>query len=180
MKRGIHLGPPLARRAFASTFGLVVLGAIAVALGILTYRAQREVAALRLEVPGGESGTSARTTEPVSGSTSGAWSREAELRLRSVLQSGLLGATSPTDALGAVASALPDGVVLASLSLSANPPNRSLLLEALADDAGKVTDLERRMARSPMVDATRLLEERRAAGGRLLVRLQVDLAEPSR
>jgi hypothetical protein len=69
-------------------------------------------------------------------------------------------------------------VILASLSLKASPPNRSLLLEAFAADAERVTELQRRMTRSSLVAATRLLEERRSVDGRLLVRLQVDLREP--
>lgn len=174
MKKGIHLGPPLASRALASTLALVALGALGVVLGVVDSRAYREVAALELELQVG-----GVETGPSPGPLAPARDRETADRLRSILQSGLLGATPPTQALRAVAESLPEGVILASLSLKASPPNRSLLLEAVADDAEKVTELQRRMARSPMVTATRLLEERRSVEGKLVVRLQVDLAESS-
>jgi Tfp pilus assembly protein PilN len=172
MKKGIHLGPPIARGAFASTFALLALGAVGLALSGLAYRAYRDVATIEAELHGGEgAGSAHRESDRVE------TSREA-VRLRSVVQSGVLESIPPTRALAAVSAALPDGVVLVSLSLKASPPNRNVLLEALADDGEKVTELQRRMARSPMVTATRLLEERRSIGERLLVRLQVDLAEP--
>ncbi len=180
MKKGIHLGPPLARRAFVSTAAVVVLAALGVILGGLTYGVYREVAALRLEARGGEGGASAPPRAPTAALASDGSNRSAAVRLRAILQSGLLAATYPTDALGAVGSALPDGVILTSLSLKAAPPNPGLLLEALAVDAENVTELQRRIARAPMVTATRLLEERQSVDGKLAVRLQVDLAEPSR
>lgn len=177
MKKGIHLGPPLAKWSGPAAFALVVLVVLAAALAGLGYRTYRQVTTLRLELRGG--GEQREAVPPSTAPASGESARAPALRLRSVLQSGMLAATPPTEALGTVASALPDGVNLASLSLKASPPKRSLLLEALAVDAERVTELQRRMARSPLVAATRLLEERRSAEGRLLVRLQVDLREPS-
>jgi Fimbrial assembly protein (PilN) len=180
MKKGIHLGPPLARPAFASTLAVVVLAASSVVLGALTYGAYREVVPLRLEVSRALEGASAPPPAGTAELSSEQSNRSAAIRLRSVLQSGLLASTFPTDALGAVVSALPDGVVLTSLSLKPSPPNPGLLLEALAVDAERVTELQRRITRSPLVSATRLLEERRSVDGKLAVRLQVDLSESSR
>ena len=71
--------------------------------------------------------------------------------------------------------ALLDEVALVGVSLepSSSPP--SLFLEAVARREEDVTALERRMAASSRVAATKLLGERNDLEGTLSVRLQVDL-----
>jgi hypothetical protein len=168
MKQGIHLGPPRGRRSLLS-LALFLAAVGAVALGILSFVVRRDVVRLREELERSSGGESS-----ASPGSSGDGQRAAAL-LDAVLESGALDAIRPTEVLSMLQSTLPDEMVLVSLSIATAPPSPSLLVEALADEAGQVTLFERRVAGSPLVAATKLLEERRSPDGRLAVRLSVDL-----
>ena len=70
---------------------------------------------------------------------------------------------------------LPDRVALVAVSIDPIPPRASLTIEARAERAKDVTELQRAIASAPQVAATQLLEERRGSDGLLTIRLQVDL-----
>jgi len=90
------------------------------------------------------------------------------------LDSEAPGTVAPTALLRLVESALPEGVLLETLSFNARP-RQSLTLEAAALGGDRVTELQRRLSSSSSVSTTRVLEERRLPDGRLAVRIQVDL-----
>ena len=94
-----------------------------------------------------------------------------------MLASGALDALPPTALIDLLDEALPDGVRVTGLAIKASPPGPSMTVEATARSAETVTELQRRMDASPLVRATSVLDERRAADGTLVVRLQVDLDE---
>jgi hypothetical protein len=96
-------------------------------------------------------------------------------RLRLALESGAASSVPPTSLLRLVETALPGEVLLESLSFGSNPP--SLTLEASAASGERVTELQRRLAASPLVSTTSLLEERRLPDGRLSTRLQVGIKQ---
>jgi hypothetical protein len=167
MKQGIHLGPPRGRRSLLS-LALVLAAVAGVILGILSLVLREDVVRLRGDL------TRSPGELPAPLDSSGGQTRAAAL-LTAVLESGALDAIRPTEVLAMLQSTLPEGMVLSSLSIATAPPNPSLLVEALTDDEGQVTRFERRVASSPLVAATKLLEERRSPDGRLAVRLSVDL-----
>jgi Tfp pilus assembly protein PilN len=147
---------------------LVAAGAAALALAVLYQRARTEVEALAEEVATlSESLTESPPPSPDQ-------ARFVAARLRLALDSGTPGTVAPTALLRLVESALPEGVLLGSLSFNASP-QPSLTLEAVALGGDRVTDLERRLSASPSVSTTSLLEERRLPDGRLAVRIQVGL-----
>ena len=168
MKQGIHLGRPPARSKRPVAALLVAAGAAALALAVLYQRARTEVEALAEEV--------ATLSESLMESPlpSPDQARFVAARLRLALDSGTPGTVAPTALLRLVESALPEGVLLGSLSFNASP-QPSLTLEAVALGGDRVTDLERRLSASPSVSTTSLLEERRLPDGRLAVRIQVGL-----
>jgi hypothetical protein len=169
MKQGINLGRPRPRSNLLLTSLLVAAGAAALFLGLLNRRARMELEGLESEVEGLE--------RSLAESPSGPSPDEARLvaaRLRLALDSGAAESFPPTALLRLVESALPEAVLLESLSFNASP-KPSLTLDALALGGDRVTELERRLAASPFVSTTSLLEERRRPDGRLAVRVQVDL-----
>jgi hypothetical protein len=138
---------------------------VALVLGVLYQRARADVASLAIEV--------GRLEEVISDALPATSTEEARLvavRLRLALDSGAAGSIPPTALLRLVESTLPDGVQLTRISFGPSP---SLTLEASAASGDRVTELQRRLARSPLVSAPSLLEERRLPDGRLAVRLQV-------
>jgi len=146
---------------------LIAAAAVALVLGVLYQRARVDVTSLAIEV--------ARLEEVLSEAPRATSTEEARLvaaRLRLALDSGAAGSIPPTTLLHLVDSTLPDGVKLTRISFGPSP-TPSLTLEASAASGDRVTELERRLARSPLVSTTSLLEERRLPDGRLAIRLQV-------
>jgi hypothetical protein len=168
MRQGIHLGPPRRRRSLSS-LALLLAAVAALALGALSLRVHRDV--MRLEDELGRSSPGERPAP----SDSTAETRRAATLLKAVLETGVPDVIRTTEVLSMLASTLPDEMVLVSLSIAAAPPTPGLVAEALADDAHQVTLFQSRVASSPLVAGTRLLEERRSSDGRLAVRLSVDL-----
>ncbi len=167
MKQGIHLGPPPVRAPVLVGARLLAAAAVAVVLGVLYQRARTDVWSLTLEV--------GRLEEQLSEALPATSTEEARLvaaRLRLALDSGAAGSIPPTALLRLVESTLPDRVKLTSISFGTSP-SPSLTLEASTASGDRVTELQRRLARSPWVSATSLLEERRLPDGRLAIRLQV-------
>jgi hypothetical protein len=150
----------------------VAAGAAALALGVLHQRVRAEVEALASEVVDLEASLAA--TEPRASSD---LDRTVSARLRLALDAGAPGAVPPTAILGLVESALPENVVLESLSYGASP-RPGLQLQVSTLDSDRVTELQRRLQAVPLVSTTSLLEERRLEGGRFAVRIQVDLEMP--
>jgi hypothetical protein len=83
---------------------------------------------------------------------------------------------SSAQILHLLSRALPDQVALVGVSFEPSSTPPSLLLEAVARREGDVTALQKAVADSPRVAATKLLGERTSAAGTLSVRLQVELA----
>ena len=169
MKQGINLGRPPARSNLLLTVMLVAAGAGTLVLALLYQRARTEVEALGNEVA---SLSESLTQAPPTPSPDRA--RFVAARLGLALDSGAPESVPPTALLRLVESALPEGVLLESLSFNASP-RQSLTLDAAALGGDRVTELQRRLSASPSVATTSLLEERRRSDGRLAVRIQVDL-----
>jgi len=148
---------------------LVAAGAGALVLAVLYQRARTQVEALGNEVA---SLSESLTQSPSTPSPDRA--RFVAARLRLALDSGAPESVPPTTLLRLVESALPEGVLLESLSFNRSP-RQSLTLDAVALGGDRVTELQRRISTSPSVATTSLLEERRRSDGRLSVRIQVDL-----
>ena len=170
MKQGIYLGRPSARSSLPEMLVVAAAATAGLVLGFQYQRTRAEVESLASEVRQheGSLGTSAAGTD----------SEEARLaveRLRLVLGSGAADAVPTTELLRLVDSALPEGVVLSSLSFDAEP-RPTLTLEASTLGGERVTEMERRLRASPLVAGTSLLAERRTGDGRLEVRIQVGLA----
>jgi hypothetical protein len=168
MRHGIHLGPPRRRRSPLSVL-LLLAAAAGVALAGAALLVRRDVVRLSEEPA-----RSTRGEPPAPLDSSGVGERAAML-LAAVLEAGVLDAVRPTEVLSMLQSTLPEEMVLSSLEIAAAAPTPSLLVEARADEAPHVTLFQRRVANSPLVSRTRLLEERRSPDGALAVRLQVDL-----
>ncbi len=172
MKQGINLGPPAARSLRPLVLLLAAAGAGALLLAVLYQRARSDVEKLGVEV--------ARLSESLEASTPGPSSEGAQFiasRLRLALDSGAPESVPPTGLLRLVTSALPEGTRLDSLSFNANP-RPILTLDASTLGGDHATELQRRLASSPLVAATSLLEERRLPDGRLAIRVQVVLERP--
>ena len=174
MKSGIYLGPPL-----GSARGLGRLLVLFAVIGTLFHlgiylRQVHELDVLRSDFERREGAIVSAASELAEGER-GEDERAVLARLRALSESGAPTTISLTELLRLVGSALPDEVALvgASLEPSSSPP--SLLVEAVARREEDVTALERRLAASSRVAATRLLGERSAVDGTLSVRLQVDL-----
>ncbi|HEY7699494.1 MAG TPA: PilN domain-containing protein [Vicinamibacteria bacterium] len=167
MKDGIHLGPPPGRSPVARTAILVAATVFALALAVLYLRARAEVRSLGSEVE--------RLEEALSQASPAPSTEEARLvaaRLRLALASGASGSVPPTALLRLMETARPSGVRLSKLSFGSSP-SPSLTLEATSASSDRVTELQRRLAASPLVSSTTLLEERRLSEDRLAIRLQV-------
>jgi hypothetical protein len=172
MREGIHLGkpkPPL-RRPFVILIAATAAGALT--LGLIHHRAGAEIAALTTEVAGLEA--SLAGTEHTASSDG---DRSLAGRLRLALDVGAPDAVPLTAVLGLVDGALPENVLLESLSYGTSP-TPVLQLEVSTRESGRVTELQRRLQTAALVSKTSLLEERRLSGGMLAVRVQVDLRMP--
>jgi hypothetical protein len=169
MKQGINLGPPQSRSKHLVAAMVIAAGAGALVLGALYTRARADVAALAIEV-----GRLEEALSKAPGASSPEEARFVAARLRLALDSRASSSIPPTALLRLVESALPEGVVLGRISFNATP-SPSLTLEATAPGGDRVTDLQRRLAASPWVSTTSLLEERRLPEGRLALRVQVGL-----
>jgi sulfite exporter TauE/SafE len=169
MKDGIHLGPPPGRSPAVRTAILVAAAVLALALGVLYQRARADVRSLAREVERLEEALSQASPAP-----STAEARLVAARLRLALASGASSSVPPTALLRLVETALPGGVRLSRVSFGSSP-SPSLTLEASSASSDRVTELQRRLAASPLVSSTALLEERRLPEGRLAIRLQVSI-----
>ena len=174
MKSGIYLGPPIGGAPGLGR-SLVLFGVIATLFHLGIYLSQvRELDAVRSDVERRE-----RAVVPVVNTASDSELAQGEravlARLRALSESGVSTSILTTELLQLVANALPDEVALVSVSVEPSTSPPSLLVEAVARRAEDVTALERRMAASSRVAATRLLGERSAADGTLSIRLQVEL-----
>jgi hypothetical protein len=147
---------------------LIAAAAGAIVLGVLYQRARAEVVLLASEV--GRLEEAALSEASPSAPTEEA--RLVAARLRLALDSGASSAFPPTALLRLVETALPGEVLLTRLSFGSSP-SPSLTLEASAASGDRVTELQRRLAGSPLVSTTSLLEERRLPDGRLAIRVQV-------
>ena len=173
MKSGIYLGPPIGSARGPGRF-LVLFGVTATLFHFGIYVSQvRELAAVRSDVEWREA-TVVRAVNAASDSEL-AQERAVLARLSALSESGASTGILTTELLQLVANALPDDVALVSLSIEPSTSPPSLLVEAVARREEDVTALERRMAASNRVAATRLLGERSAADGTLSIRLQVEL-----
>ena len=171
MKSGIYLGPPVRGARGLGRF-LVLFGVVGTLFHLGIYLVQvRELDAVRSDVERREGAVA----NAASDSELAEGERAVLARLRALSESGAPKSIRMTELLQLVANALPDEVSLVGVSVepSTSPPR--LLVEAVARREEDVTALERRMAASRRVAATRLLGERSAPDGTLSVRLQVDL-----
>lgn len=168
MKQGINLGRLPSRPSLPLVALFALSSAAALVLAGLYLRARHDVLSIAREVAGMEDilADSPRPSEDEA--------RFVSSRLGLALDSGALAIVPPTAILHLVDSGLPEGVLLEGLSFSARP-RQTLTLDASAYGGDRVTELERRLAGSPLVEGTSLLEERRLPDGRLAVRLRVDL-----
>jgi Tfp pilus assembly protein PilN len=149
---------------------LLAAAAAAIVLAVLYQRARADAASLASDVERLE-----RMLSEASPAASAVEARLVATRLRLALESGAASSVPPTSLLRLVETALPGEVLLESLSFGSNPP--SLTLEASAASGDRVTELQRRLASSPLVSTTSLLEERRLPDGRLSTRLQVGIKQ---
>ncbi len=170
MKAGINLGPSRYRtRTWMRRLVLVAFAATLahVAVDRLDRRA---LGALRDEA----------ALEGVDDVAAGATWTEAQSRslwhLAAVTASGASSALSPTELLGLVERAVPEGVTLVSVTLEPSLAEPSVLVEALASRAEDIAELEARFSSASGVAETRLLEERLMPGGELSVRLRARLS----
>ncbi len=172
MKQGIHLGRPKPRLGRFVALLFAAAGAGTLVMGVLYQSARTENAALANEVVSLQEFL--EKTEPRLPSDE---DRSVAARLRLALDAGASGAIPPTAVLGLVESTLPENVVLERLSYGTSP-KPGIQLDVSTLDSERVTELQRRLQAAPLVSATSLLEERRLEGGRLAVRIQVDLEGP--
>ncbi len=170
MNAGIYLGPRKSRWRHAGA--LLVAFAVALTLfhGVEHYRARRELATLggALAAMEGELSVSA---SPASLQED----RAVSWRLGAVVESAAAVTVPVSELLKLLERTLPDGVALSGVSIDLIPPRARLTIEARAERAADVTELQKNVASSKQVAATQLLEERRAPDGLLTVHLQVDL-----
>ncbi len=170
MNAGIHLGPRKSSWGQAGALLLVFAAVLTLFHGIERYRERRELAALGGELAAVEGELSrALSSDSLHESRAVLW------QLRAVFESGVAEAIPATELLKLLERTLPDRVALVDVSIDPIPPRASLTIEARAERAADVTELQKNVASSPRVAATQLLEERRAPDGLLTIRLQVDL-----
>ena len=173
MKSGIYLGPPLGRARGLGRL-LVLFGVIGTLFHLGIYLGQvRELDAVRSDVERREGAVANASSRAEGGLAED--ERAVLARLRALSESGAPTSILTTELLQLIANALPDEVALIGVSLEPSTSPPSLLVEAVVRRGEDVTALERRMAASSRVAATRLLGERSAPDGTLSVRLQVDL-----
>lgn len=170
MKRGIYLGP-LPRRALRLAriaAGLAVLSVVVHAALYLRDRGELERASADLVSSGPVSGVPAEEND-------------AELMrwLEAASNAGVAAVASPGDALAVLARTLPERVVLDSLSLTLAGPTPTMTLQATAPTERDVSELTRAFASEPRLRGASLLEERRAANGSIVVRVQAGLSAES-
>lgn len=170
MNAGIYLGPRKSTWHRARALFLAFAAVLTLVHGVERYRQRQEVATLR-----GELGVVERELSTTPSSDSRYESRAVMWQLRAVSESGVAEAIPATELLKLLERTLPDRVALVSLSMDPIPPRASLTIEARAERAEDVTELQKSIASSKRVAATQLLEERRAPDGLLMIRLQVDL-----
>ncbi len=170
MNAGIYLGPRKSAWHRARALLLAFAAVLTLFHGIERYRGRQEVATLRGELAAIERELSATLS-----SDSLHESRAVMWRLRAVSESGVAEAIPATELLKLLERTLPGRVALVGVSIDPIPPRASLTIEARAERAADVTELQKNVASSPRVAATQLLEERRAPDGLLTIRLEVDL-----
>lgn len=170
MNAGIYLGPRKSTWHRARALFLVFAAILTLVHGVERYRQRQEVVMLR-----GELALIERALSATLSSDSPYESRAVMWQLRAVSESGVAEAIPATELLKLLERTLPDRVALVALSVDLTPPRVSLTIEARAERAEDVTELQKSIASSKRVAATQLLEERRASDGLLTIRLQVDL-----
>ena len=170
MNAGIYLGPRKSTWHRARALFLAFAAVLTLVHGVERYRQRQEVATLR-----GKLAVVERELSTTPSSDSLYESRAVMWQLRAVSESGVAEAIPATELLKLLERTLPDRVALVSLSMDPIPPRVSLTIEARAERAADVTELQKSIASLKRVAATQLLEERRAPDGLLMIRLQVDL-----
>jgi hypothetical protein len=174
MRPGIYLGPPVGR-ARRLVWLLVALASLGTSFHVSLYIRERgELDAVRARVE--RQDVRGRASSQETGDALGDEARDVLARLRAASASGVASTMSSAQILHLLSRALPDQVALVGVSFEPSSTPPSLLLEAVARREGDVTALQKAVADSPRVAATKLLGERTSAAGTLSVRLQVELA----
>lgn len=169
MKRGINLGLERDRLRSLAPLGWSVVLAATLLHVFQVRRGGEELATLREEVSRAEGGL---RTENLGADPT------VVRRLREISASGLTKGLSAPTILALIDASLPPEVTLVAVTIRPTPPSAGLTVDATAGRAEDVTRFQRNLAGSTLVSTTTLLEERRAVGGQLAIRLQVELRTP--
>ena len=172
MRSGIYLGP-VSTRTPPIAMVLVVVACAGTLFHLAAYlRPRAELETIRSEAARRESEVRAPGAVAATDVDAGVVAR-----LRGASISGVALVRAPTELLQLVQEALPDGVAVSGLTLELASNGPTMVVDAIAREDRDVTTLQQRLAASPPVAATEVLEERVGPDGTLAIRLQVSLAE---